>query len=650
MLGDDISYYGYALQGVRPQEGDGLSAGFHFLRWTVWGPIWLFMKVFGPGQAAYTFLPSACLGVACALVFVIGRSLRGAGFGILAAAVLFFHPLINDLVARPMPDIVEGVLALGGLAVLGVRAGWWGRRLGAAWRSAWVSGCLLGMLAFLSWVNRPTGLIWVIAAAILSCIRPRRMLPALAVAGLVFAAGCLVEALVYRQLFGDFAHRITANLRATGRKGTDPVALWWLPFRFLDSLAAGGLAKGFLFVASVWGSSVLWRRDGVAGRNLVAWWVLLYLGISCAFQSLFPLRPMVREGERFIANLAFPMSLCAAAGLAAAWEWARPRLGSRFGAHPAPWAAAAIAILALASGRPVRESTYVPILDRWIRGAGDVMIMDEDGSQAAWVVNPGEMAKRRVIRVGRREIIRDPECLDPARLGPARDYITTRNRVKVSLRKTVESKEPVDTARLSRDLFMPGSRWLLADVAWGREKLDDEAAVLGSGRDADSVMFLKFRRIAAGAERAWAPMLGRIGAWTWQTDDPPRGRLERGPEDALRFERSGEGQALFLGPDFEIPEAWRGRVIETRIKVRSATAEPLDLFFLPILASGKAGRVQIQRQVAGPEPFHDFGGAAIPSDAVKGRVMVGVRSACSGFDVLDVQVARSGKAWDAGPR
>lgn len=647
MMGDDIDYFGYALHRLMPRAEFPPDEGFHFLRWTVWGPIWLSMLVLGPGFGAYLFVPAFCLGACAAAVYRIGRQLMGEPGGLLAAALLFFHPLMDDLVLRPMPDIVEGLLVTCGFLLL------WGRierpekRVGVAGQSA--VGIALGALVFLSWVNRPTGLIWFIAAAIASAIfAPRRLLPLFPVALVVAAACFAIEGAVYQKMFGDFWHSIQANLGATDRKGTDPVPFWWLPLRYLGVIASGGALKTLLLVCSVGGGVALWRSGGGRGRFLVAWCVLLYLGVSCAVQSVAPLKPLVRVGERFIGGLAIPLSLLAAAGLLAAWRtaWVQGRFPPRLRRPWMGWVVGIAALCALSS-RSWRDTAFLPALRAWVVALpeGSVVAADGDAYEAAFVAAPGP-ARRIEWEIVDRRKLKGGESLPG--VDQARHLLVCRPRLMVTLRKHMESGRLGGDEPLPADLFGPTMPWELGDVAFQPVELDKEAALLGVGRAARAPDFLWFRRGVEGDGGEPVSVLGDVARWEWRGDSGSAGELSADPGGGLAFRRTGKGQARLVSRAFPVPPSWRGRAIQARIRIESTRPEPAEIYIAFFDRSGTPLGTQVLRTYAAKAGLWDFNAVRVPGGAVAAKVLVGVRSSCDAFAVRGLLLGGAGKAGGSG--
>ncbi len=633
MMGDDIDYYGFALHRCYPRAEFPPSQGFHFLRWTVWGPIWAYMQCVDPGFGAFVFVPFACLAAICAMVYLLGRELFGEAGALGASLIVFFHPLMDDLMLRPMPDIVEAALATVALLVF------WRRQFGRSgggggWIGVVGPGMAVGVLAFLSWVNRPTGIIWFIAAVVLSLLLARRLLPLFPVAIATFAVCFAIEGWIYAGLFDNFWHSWSANLEATDRKGTGPVALWWLPLRYLSVIASGGALKSILLAFSVLGGVLIWRGRGPTGRFIIGWCVLLYLGVSCGLQSVAPVKPLVRVGERFIGGLAVPLALLAMAGVSGGWRLATarwPGLSGRAG-----WAIGLGAMsLVLLSSRSWRDLQFMPEMKSWLksRPPGSVVAADGDAYEAAHVASP------RTARRLRWEIVNRGDLLGSPRLPGVREadhLLVCRPRLMVTLRKHLESRKLAEEIVLPRELLGPEFGWDVIGVAFQPVELDDEAEMLAAPRGARAPDFLWLRRAPDDRRRAAASISPLIRSSRWEAYDDEIGRLSVDDAGALVFHREGRGQARFIGAVHPVAPGHRGRAVQFRADISSGAAEPFEVAVAFFDARGRHLDTQLLRTYGAPWGLWDFNAIEVPRDAATFRVLVAARSACPGFSVDNV--------------
>ncbi len=316
-LGDDLDYWSFAIHFHDPEVGQALDKGFHALRWPVWGVIWFFQHVLPKGLPSYYAQPVFYYALGASVMLLWARKLFAESWRkqSLAMVIYLFHPLLEPVLHRPMPDLSEGVLMAAAMFAF------W-RVLSLEKTTAWLGASVLcGLLVQLAFANRFTGLI-VVPVMVLSAlfVHAKRALRVTAVVffGMLFFC---IEGLFYYSLHGDFLHSLTANSAGRGRPGTEPLPLWWLPFRFFDTLWEGNVLK-VIFNSTALIGLLLSVRSAQRNIRICGFWALwLYLGYSCAIQGLDPLRPLIRDGERFIASLAWPLSLLSVLGIS--WIYTR---------------------------------------------------------------------------------------------------------------------------------------------------------------------------------------------------------------------------------------------------------------------------------------------------------------------------------------
>jgi hypothetical protein len=309
-FGDDLTYWSFAFD----LHERGLKAwqvkSFHDLRWPVWGVSWVLQGIFGPGLIAYYGVPLLYLSTGAMLSFVFGRKLAGSiavGWG--CAMAFVFHPLLDSVAYRPMPDLSEGVW---GAAVM---LAWWGMMHAESGGRRFLLALVTGAAVFLAESNRITGVFIIPVLVLATVLYYPRKFAWLIPAGLTAIALYAAEAFFYHQLFGNWLHSLHANMGARGVKGTESIPVWYLPFRFLDTLWKGNPLAPFYCIFAAVGIGTAWLRYGVLGRVIVVWFATLYLGYSCAPQSLWPWRPLIRDADRFLCGLTVPMSVLAVLGL-----------------------------------------------------------------------------------------------------------------------------------------------------------------------------------------------------------------------------------------------------------------------------------------------------------------------------------------------
>ncbi len=363
-LGDDLNYWGLAFDLHHHVSGAWSTTSFHDLRWPVWGLCWLLQIPFGYSALSYYLEPMVYLGAGAVVVWLLALEVGATARTAIVAGILFlFHPQLDSVIDRPMPDLSEGFwVAVAFLAWLKmVRCDHRTRKIALA--------AIVGLALAIGQANRITG-VFAIPVLLLATLAfyPRQFLW-LAVSGLFMMGFVAIESAIYFSLTGDWLHSLHANLGAKGRKGTETIQLWEFPTRFLPLLKRRYTDTIFNLLGLL-GIGIAWTRFGVAGRALVIYAVGYLLTYSCALQSLFPPRPLVRDGERFLGSLAFPLSILTAFALA----WIAARLPTRapvaFFRRHFTAALALLAILCVAlSSRSFRGPNYLHEIADYLRTA-----------------------------------------------------------------------------------------------------------------------------------------------------------------------------------------------------------------------------------------------------------------------------------------
>jgi len=308
-LGDDLNYWGLAFDLHHGVPGAWSTTSFHDLRWPVWGVCWLLQFPFGYSALSYYLEPMVYLGAGAIVVWLLALEIGATERTAIVAGILFlFHPQLDSVIDRPMPDLSEGFwVAVAFLAWLKmVRAGQPSAKIALA--------AVVGLALAIGQANRITG-VFAIPVLFLGTVAfyPRQFLW-LVLAGAFTLGFVSIEAAVYYSLTGDWLHSLHANLGATGRKGTETIHLWEFPIRFLPTLFRRYTDIIFNLLGLA-GIGVACLRFGAPGRALALYAVGYLLTYSCALQSIFPPRPLVRDGERFLGSLAFPLSVLSALAL-----------------------------------------------------------------------------------------------------------------------------------------------------------------------------------------------------------------------------------------------------------------------------------------------------------------------------------------------
>ena len=638
MMGDDIDYYGFALHRHMPRVEFPVDEGFHFLRWPVWGLIWLYQWVGGYGWFSFLFVPFFCLAVTCAIAFYVGRESSGLSLGRLAALLVFFHPLVDPLIARPMPDVVE--CALGGLGFLVI----W-RFLFTAKKHSVFSvvsyGIILGGLIFVTWANRPTGLIWVIAVGLLSLFHWRQVWFLWVSAFFTFVLCFSIEGWIYHTLFGDFWHSWHANLKATGRKGTETMNFWKLPFRFLDTLAFGGALKLPYFLLMLGGGWIAWRQ-GKKGKWIVGWIVLIYLGVACAFQSLFPLRPLVRDGARFLGSLALPAGILAALGLQALWQLIAPRF--QFFSKPRLRNGVItlfVLMLFFTTSRNRWNPDYLPELKKWLGQiqANEKIRTHNNFYEIAFMANPQKAKQLNWSIFKRNQLSTFSNLLDPNPEG-FNHLLLHRPRLIVSTRKALEKGERLDPSQVAQDLLSSASRWQLRDVLYRSSEVAQGGQPEFYWFNPSSTPNFSYEVTAYLNELSWQEnSLEEEKKHFFEKQGS--GKLIYREGEGLIFKRNAKGKVVFsLTQPMRLSDKAKGRVFDLRMKTVSEKVEPFvsQVTFLNILSQ------EIETQeiecFASPTGFWDFFGVKIPADAFSFQWKIAVANSCQSFALKEVRLLK----------
>ncbi|HEV3408829.1 MAG TPA: hypothetical protein VG095_00920, partial [Chthoniobacterales bacterium] len=449
-FGDDLTYWSFAFH----LHEEGVAAwsvhSFHQLRWPVWGLSWLWQAVTGPGLIAYYGVPLVYLALGAALTFSLGKRLTASLFAAWACALAFlFHPLIDSVCYRPMPDLSEGVC--GAAAVLA----WWNLMHAQSQMRRWLFAAATGAAVFILEANRVTGVFIVPVLALCTFLFFPGRFAWLVLAGVIAALLYAGECLVYRQLFGDWLHDLTANSRNAGRKGTEAINPLALPIRFLDVFVTDRLGLIYSAFALV-GGWVAWLRVGVLGRVVVLWFGVLYLEYACAVQSLVPLRPLLRDAERFLSSLAIPGALLAVLGLRQILGFATqvrvPRIAMTAGA---------IVLLLGLTERSFFSLGFVPELRRHLAKVADGTLVFTHEGMRDIVFLVDAWTGRRVRFIAPEKILeRSPEL--EARAVEAQEFWYARKLVWVSARKRLERGGAAP--ELASYFATPERDWKLGDV------------------------------------------------------------------------------------------------------------------------------------------------------------------------------------------
>jgi hypothetical protein len=567
-LGDDFTYWSFAFD----LHERGLAAwqrhSFHDLRWPVWGVCWVLQGVLGYGPVSYYGVPLLYLAAGAGLSFTFARRLTGSlRVGWAGAIAFLFHPLLDSVCYRPMPDLGEGVW--GAVAVLC----WWHMVQSASRGRAALWAVLLGAAIFIAESNRLTGVFIIPVVVLCTLFFARRQFGWLLLAGATAAVLYAGEALFYHHRFDDLLHSVHANLGAKGKKGTESIALLGMPFRFLDTLVDNRALSILYTIAGLPGIVWAWRwgypRDLSAGasaaapprplgRVIVLWLVVLYLAYACAPQSLWPWRPLLRDADRFLAALAIPLSVLAAAGLA--WllqilPIRERRWGRWIFEHPILTAVAATVAMTAMSGRTLYDLGFIPEMRAYLRAlpAGSKIFTHEAMRQLAFLVDG--RAAARLTWLHKSEITNASPELE-AMAASADEFWYARKLVWLNTRKKLERQAITKQEPLPTYFDRPEEQWVLARL-------------LAKG-DTPDLIFFRRRTPGMPAPKVLPP------------DAPEWGGLI----PALPFEwRPSPGGDRPEPITWPVPASLRGQLV--RLEIEAAAPQVQPFFVIVGLSSGR---------------------------------------------------------------
>jgi hypothetical protein len=577
-FGDDLTYWAQAFdmheRGAKSIE----RYSFHDLRWPVWGVCWAIQGVVGFGMGSFHGEPLFYLTLGALLAFAIGRQLlQSVAAGWAGAIGFLFHPLLDSICFRPMPDLSEGIL--GAAAMLG----WWAtinserKGMTALW------AVVTGMLVYVTEANRVTGA-FIVPVLIVNTLAfcPRRFLWLL-LSGAV-AAGCYAgEMVIYHSLFGDWLHHIHANMSNAENKGTEPIPLWTLPIRFLDSLWEGNpLARPYCIFALI-GIPMAWKRLGTLGRVVVVWFVLLFLEYSCMPQPVWPIRPMVRDADRFLAALAIPFSLLSVAGL---W-WVIEKVKARWNIRiPAPaFGLVAVVLMWTLTSRERFERGFVPEFHDYLASLKPgTKVFTHDGMRAiAFLCNAGAAKQLTFVAPGR--ILFRGEGREK-KAAQCDEFWYARKLVWLGERKQLERRDLPQLPKLGSYFDSPERDWTLVRL-------------LAKG-DSPDLIFFKRRTPSTPA-----PVILNAGASEFAEVMPVL------PKDWVR----GTNEPI-IKKTLSVPEGLRGKAVWLEVVAGSELVEAFTLR-LEFKRGGTEVAEFLLKPYLHPGGGKDFFAIPIPADADK---------------------------------
>ncbi|MEA3211495.1 MAG: hypothetical protein QOE70_4552 [Chthoniobacter sp.] len=459
-FGDDLTYWSFAFDLHERGLAAWQKGSFHDLRWPVWGICWVLQSIFGFGLTSYYGEPLLYLAGGAALGFGFGKKLTNSAVVAWACGVAFlFHPLLDTVCYRPMPDLSEGVL---GAAVM---LAWWALMNAEGRGRTLLAAAAMGAGIFVIEANRVTG-VFIVPVVILCTLLffPRRF-GWIVVAGAIAAALYAGECLFYKRLFHDWLHDLTANAGNKGAKGTEFPNPWSLPFRFFDTLWKGNpLAPPYCLFGAA-GTWVAWRRHGILGRVIVVWFAALYLLYACAPQSLWPYRPLVRDADRFLCAIVVPMSVLAALGLMASCTWIaqRSKLAAGDARRPIQTGVFLTVLLFAATSRDRFDLGFVPEMRRYLAALPEGTRVFSHKAMREIIFLVDAKSARRFTWTAPNEILHRTDKLEAQAAG-CTEFWYARKLVWLNTRKALEKREIEKQPALGSYFETPERDWTLTGL------------------------------------------------------------------------------------------------------------------------------------------------------------------------------------------
>ena len=595
-FGDDFTYWSFAFD----LHERGLAAwqrhSFHDLRWPVWGVCWLLQALLGIGILSYYGEPVVYLVAGALLALSFGRKLFGTAAAACACSIAFlFHPLLDTVCYRPMPDLSEGVL---GAAVM---LAWWALMKSETRSRRILFAVLVGLLVFVLESNRLTGVFIVPVLVVGTLLFFRARFGWLLAAGLIAALSYGAEMWFYHGLFGDWFHNLHANLGGKGNKGTEPIPLWYLPFRFLDTLWKGNPLAPFYCVLAAVGIPALWMRGATLGRMVVLWFAILFVEYSCAPQSIWPWRPLIRDADRFLCGLAVPFSILGVAGLWQLGRWAavlsdRKRSFASISPRQRTGGALALiiaAIVALWAGTTRDRFTlgFVPEARAYMQALPpNTRIFSHDPMRAMAFLCDASSAGRLTWFAPRTNILHREPTLE-AEAARSDEFWYARKLVWLNTRKKLEKKELPEQPPLASYFDAPERDWMMTRLL---AKADNPDLVFYRRRTPESPPAKVLTSAAAELggivpplPATWTRSAPSVLAAKWQVPAALRGKLMR-----LEIEAgSAQVEAFVIRLKFK---SSRGPAAEYLLKPYLHPEGGKEFFALPLPADAEMCEVQLK--------------------------------------------------------
>lgn len=205
----DYAFISHAIANDRFSFGSFAGPSVFPLRVGLLYPTALAFKVFGTGEFAMLIYPFTLSLASVLLAFLSGTVFFGTTAGLVAAALLSVLPIESWSATMLLPDLPAAFWSGSGILAL-----FWGSRRESAASAAGL-GALSGLFLGISWLCKAS-VIYLAPIILIYLFSIRRRQHFLPLAASFTAAALFIpaaEALAYRNLTGDFFHRLTETER-----------------------------------------------------------------------------------------------------------------------------------------------------------------------------------------------------------------------------------------------------------------------------------------------------------------------------------------------------------------------------------------------------------------------------------------------------
>jgi len=293
------------------------------LRIGLYGPVAVFIKIFGLSADSLVVFPFLISMAGCVLAYVLARSLFGRTAGLIAAGLVAILPRDIAMASTLFPDPVAAFWANLGIALLILDPDKNGSR-----RSLLYSA-FAGICFGISWMNKEV-VVYAGPFVLIYLLQRKAPLSRLACIATIAFLFLFSEAAFYHAATGDWLfhfHMVSKNYQQNAVWFFDQSSPYfgWEPGGYTHALLRRLLVSGpkseltafsmlpvFALIAAVWGALGRDRRFAMLG----VWLITQLLLFNFASSSLTSYRPLPLEFERYLYPLLLPSVLLCSGFLA----------------------------------------------------------------------------------------------------------------------------------------------------------------------------------------------------------------------------------------------------------------------------------------------------------------------------------------------